>query len=1004
MGDSMKNQNNIRVQTFRRTLLATAVASTAVFGFSGAAFAQDDAEEIVVTGIKASLQNAMNIKREAAGVVDAISSEDMGKMPDSNLAESLQRITGISIDRNNGEGSRVTARGFGADYNLVLLNGRQMPTSSGTSRSYDFSNIASEGISGAQVYKTSKADVAAGGIGATINIQTARPLDKPGFNASVGGKALKDTSSFENSDPTPEVSGIVSNTFNDDKIGVLLSGSYQERNSGSSTAKIGGWRSHYGVWDKDWDGKNDDWTALDNNTSQINRPQGETNSYSIPQSLIYNFNETQRKRTNGQLVLQFKPIETLTTTLDYTYAQQEIAQQFTEMSAWFGFGGQKSSWTKTDAANPVGSPLYYTEDNAPNGTADRSYAAGDFASIATNNSVGFNAKWDVTDELEVVLDVHHSDAESKPNSPLGSNNVLSTASFTRAVTTADFTHDFPILTIGSTAGKNFTDDVTPTGSVFGNNYSKMVIDQAQLKGTYKFDDSIIKSVNFGVSMIESENHAASATIQHDTWGGVDPAYQGKANPNYAASIWTKANNWDRFGNVDGGTLPRSADYLKVDFKALLAAETKLNPHTGKGSNGGGDCGTGYCMSSDFSIGNDRYTTETIDSGYIQGNFSTEVLDMPLNAAVGVRYESTDVLSKALTPNYSGGLIWAAANEVNLPPSTSSVFTQDEGTYNNTLPSVDLDLGLTDDIKLRVSGGKSISRANYEDLQGGLTVNSPARTGGGTGSQGNAALLPLESTNFDISAEWYIDSSSYASIGYFHKSVDNFIGHGKKTITAFNLPSATFGPLYKEALAAVGSGADDIRNYIFKNHPNDPGVDVAAKTITGIAGRDGFETFEIGIPVNQKKAMLQGYEFAIQKTFETGFGGQLNYTIVSGDIKYDNNLIGAEQFALLGLSDSYNAIAFYEKDGIHARIAYNWRDEFLAGTGQDNVGANNPTYVDAYGQVDANISYDVNESLTVMLEGTNITNQYGRTHGRSAMQTLNVFVAGPRYDLGVRYKF
>jgi TonB-dependent receptor len=151
-------------------------------------------------------------------------------------------------------------------------------------------------------------------------------------------------------------------------------------------------------------------------------------------------------------------------------------------------------------------------------------------------------------------------------------------------------------------------------------------------------------------------------------------------------------------------------------------------------------------------------------------------------------------------------------------------------------------------------------------------------------------------------------------------------------------------------------------------------------------------------------MLQGYEFAIQKTFESGFGGIFNYTKVTGDISFNNALIGADQFALLGLSDSYNVIGFYEKDGIHVRVAYNWRDEFLAGTGQDNVGVNNPTYVAPYGQLDANISYDFNENLTVMLEGTNVTNEYSRTYGRSEMQTLNVFVAGPRYDIGVRYKF
>src|SRR5690554_2566915 len=152
---------NTKTAGFKKKLIVTAVASYALMGMSSVALAQDNIEEIVVTGIKGSLQRAMDIKRDAQGVVDAISAEDIGKFPDTNLAESLQRITGVSIDRVNGEGSKVTVRGFGPDYNLVTLNGRAIPTASiasvgqdqngdfvsGTTRSFEFSNIASEGVS-----------------------------------------------------------------------------------------------------------------------------------------------------------------------------------------------------------------------------------------------------------------------------------------------------------------------------------------------------------------------------------------------------------------------------------------------------------------------------------------------------------------------------------------------------------------------------------------------------------------------------------------------------------------------------------------------------------------------------------------------------------------------------------------------------------------------------------------------------------------------------------------
>src|SRR5690554_944339 len=174
---------NTKTAGFKKKLIVTAVASYALMGMSSVALAQDKIEEIVVTGIKGSLQRAMDIKRDAQGVVDAISAEDIGKFPDTNLAESLQRITGVSIDRVNGEGSTVTVRGFGGDNNLVTLNGRQMPASNATivgadqsgdfaqplSRSFDFGVLASEGVSRLEVYKTGRASNPSGGLGATVN-------------------------------------------------------------------------------------------------------------------------------------------------------------------------------------------------------------------------------------------------------------------------------------------------------------------------------------------------------------------------------------------------------------------------------------------------------------------------------------------------------------------------------------------------------------------------------------------------------------------------------------------------------------------------------------------------------------------------------------------------------------------------------------------------------------------------------------------------------------------
>jgi len=228
------------------TIVGGAVLINPVFAQEQSA---DELEEVVVTGLRGSLKASMEIKRDATGVVDAISAEDIGKFPDSNLAESLQRITGVSIDRVNGEGSAVTVRGFGPGFNLVTLNGRQLPAASvgtitgnptsvgsqGTSRSFDFSTLASEGVSGLEVYKTGNAAVPSGGIGATINIKTIKPLEG-GNRSSLGVKAVFDEGS--DNEVTPEVSGLFSWANDAETFGFSAFGSYQERKSSNRGVSV----------------------------------------------------------------------------------------------------------------------------------------------------------------------------------------------------------------------------------------------------------------------------------------------------------------------------------------------------------------------------------------------------------------------------------------------------------------------------------------------------------------------------------------------------------------------------------------------------------------------------------------------------------------------------------------------------------------------------------------------------------------------------------------------
>jgi TonB-dependent receptor len=266
-------------------------------------------------------------------------------------------------------------------------------------------------------------------------------------------------------------------------------------------------------------------------------------------------------------------------------------------------------------------------------------------------------------------------------------------------------------------------------------------------------------------------------------------------------------------------------------------------------------------------------------------------------------------------------------------------------------------------------------------------------------------LPLESTNYDLSAEWYYSPTSYASVGYFRKDTTNFISTQKVDTTIAGIYNPADGKKYNEALAAVGADAGAIRKWIFENYPNDAFVDVAGKAIIGNPAEDKLMVFKIDTPVNENgDKTISGWEFAVQHAFgDSGFGAIANYTLVDSDTEYDNFIL-KDQPALVGLSDTANAVLFYENYGFQARIAYNWRDEFLNSRGQDT--GSNPKYTEAYSQIDVSVSYDVPqvEGLTVYLEGLNITDEYIRVHGRAKEQVLNLTETGARYSIGARYSF
>ncbi|MGH8174728.1 MAG: TonB-dependent receptor [Steroidobacter sp.] len=986
-------------RAFKRTPVAQAISLILGTTIMAPAFAQEALEEIIVTGIRGSLTSSMELKRDSQGVVDGIVAEDIGKFPDTNLAESLQRISGVSIDRSIGEGSRVTVRGVGPDFNLVMLNGRQMPgasiedTTASNDRAFDFANLASEAISAIEVYKTSRANTPTGGIGATINIKTARPLDTPGLRTSFGVKGVVDTSadnlpSAQRGDSiTPEVSGIFSNTYAEDRFGVAISASYQERHLGFNQAAVGnGWRP--------FAGDENNWGTIPQPGSPgseniVNRPDA-TDTYSVPQNLGYSFNSIERERTNGQLALQFAPVDSVVATLDYTYSENKVAQQRSELSVWFNFGPSSSSWTD----GPVAAPNIYSESytfaddpNTPDrieGASDLSMGGAKFATKNENKSLGFNLEWDVSDNLGLRLDFHDSTAESGPDSPYGSNAVLGVAGFYRGTTTADFSQDFPVMSValptdfsGINAGL-----MQVTGSSFRNSYMKSEIEQGQLSGDFAFSEE--SRLDFGVALTQVNNRSAFSNVQQDSWGGA-------TNPgDYPDDLWRADTVRQYFDQISGSNNPNLLnEFFTFDFETVRGIAASVgNPAM-------------YEASPVFTT--DRRVEEESQSAFVQFSQAFDTA-MPIHAAVGVRYEKTEVTSSALVPTPIR-IDWVAANEFSVvSPPGSANFTTLEGEYDYVLPSFDVSVEVTDNIKVRASYGESIGRPGWGDIQGGQTLNQLARINGGTGAQGNPGLKPLESTNIDLSAEWYFAESSYLAVGYFNKDIDNYVGISTITDSPFGLAHPGQGAYYNEAVANACPTRDNdcVRSYIFANHAGDPGVDAVNGIISGVPG-DPIATFQITVPANQKSAKLDGWEFNVQHIFgESGFGLAANYTLVDSNLAYDNQS-RQDQFAIEGLSDSANLVVFFENFGWSVRAAYNWRDEFLSGR-FDGTGGPNPNYTEEYGQLDINASYDVTDSLTVMAEVINLTDEIQRIHGRNENQVLFATQSGPRYMIGARYKF
>ena len=910
-------------------------------------------EEIVVKGIRNSLDRALDVKRNEHGVVDAISAEDIGKFADANLAESLQRVTGVSIDRVSGEGSQITVRGLGPNFNLVTLNGRQLPTAnspelesigSGTqSRAFNFNQIASEGVSGIFVHKTTRADLPSGGLGATVNFTTARPFDYEGTKIVGSLKAVHDSTVEDGSTITPDFGGLFSTQFADGRIGLLANFSVSERDFTESSSHTDGWL------------RDDIGSAEYDEYCRLRDCDGIPFIYR-PVSNIGEIQHNERKRTNAGFVAQFRPHESVEVTLDYVLSRFENKQERFQT----GLFGVVAPGTVSDVV---------LSDNNSLLSVTRSDSAADAIFYQNelnveNDSFGLNVQWDVNESLSLSLDAHSSTAESQPGDELSDVTQIAQGPLGNTFT-IDYRPNGVDIEVddsgafrgdGQFGGGTPVDDVTgfqspagfsPLGTVIRNIAIENTVDQIQFEAEWDLDNVVLTA---GVSKIDYEVRTnaipAGFVFQELLPCPTCSDFIDEPSSSGAPSAFGTINEVDIEGLVESVFPIQNSDILENTPPTFFGAEE--------------------------------------DSLALYFNINTifELAGRPARINAGVRWEDTDVTGSAFQ-TFPQALQINSSTEgtVVFDPNAEEEFFEIEEGYSVFLPAFDAQVEFIDNHVARFSYSRSIARPDLNGLRP-ITTVSDFRPGVATASSGNPGLDPYISDNIDLSYEWYYGDSSFFSFALFYKNIEDYIITDVETDVILDAngnallnPEGRFVPVP---------------------------LNTAAVSVTSQAG-DPVANFDITRLLNSEEREVVGAEINIQHLFgDSGFGVQANLTIVDSDAEFDPDNFD-EQAVLIGLSDSANLVGFYENDKFSVRLAANYRDEFLFALGQLRA-TNEPVFTEKYLQWDFSSSYNFNDNLSLSFEVLNIFGEDVRQRGRFEEQFLFENTQDPRFTVGLRADF
>ncbi|HVW73259.1 MAG TPA: TonB-dependent receptor [Rhizomicrobium sp.] len=925
-------------------------------------------ENVTVTGLISSLQKNLDIKRDANGLVDAISAEDIGKFPDVDIAAAMQRIPGVTISRgtsvmggvstSTGAATEITVRGFGPSFNETLFDGRKI--ASGAGRSFDFSTIGADFVGQVDIMKTPDATLSSGAIGATVNIKFPKPMDNPGLHI-VGGASA--TYSPEEGNGTPNVNALISDTFAHDTLGVLIDGSIAESRTRANHVNIQGWEGTH-LDPCQLAGAT---TACAPTLTPSNAPAWFIQDYGLYQET------TQDTRINGRAAFQWQPTENLLVTLDDNYSRDTLHARQYGYSVWFNAGSLRNV-----ALSPNGTITSFVQPNTP--TDFQSQING---SVLQNNDTGLNVKWNATDKLSFNADYDlsqgwenpggklssiDSDVGYGPSTPGGTNG-------TNVGVTLPGGHNLPYPTgVGPNGNASqFINNGLIGSHVFPMSSPQRLDRVQQFKAEATWAESDNFKITAGYQFVgEHDDAHSSDDFSNNQWqafAGYGPASNNNGTHGAALpqNLFTQSFGTSDFINGFGGSSNLPPQVLVFNpYSVLNYLQGLGNPATTTvpGFNTG-CCNPAYTGQYTLSPVVNAYSQviENTNAGYISVAMQNNIDGMPLKVVVGVRDEYTNTTTIGLGQLPTSLTVQPSDHTALLVGFGPTTPVNGKNSYQYLLPNLDMSLSVTDQLQIRFDASRTLTRPPLNDITPVLQVGTGERVGSLVATGGNPNLQPFVSDNVDLSANWYYQANSYLSVDVFNKNVTNFIIQGSTQQTINGVIDPTTGK---------------------------PGV------------------FTVSTNVNGPSANVYGAEFAIQHVFgDTGFGFQLNGTVVGTNKPYDPLNLSISGFAVTGLADSANLVAFYDKDGFQARIAANWRDAYLDrfGQGQNNSAfGTEPTFVNANTQIDFSTSYDITDQFNVYFAALNLNDATYSTHGRFSEQLLDMVDYGRRFTLGFHFKY